>query len=58
MDEKLVLYQQLQKAKRDEIARRIEAHRGKIAREKARMTRARALVPYSTRDVSTRRFVV
>jgi hypothetical protein len=45
MDEKLVLYRQLQKAKRDEIARRVEAHRSKIAREKARMTRAGAVVP-------------
>jgi hypothetical protein len=45
MDEKLVLYQQLQKAKRDEIARRVQVHHGKIARVKERITRERALAP-------------
>jgi hypothetical protein len=45
MDEKLVLHQQLQKAKRDEIARRVRAHQDKIAREKARMRAGPAVAP-------------
>jgi hypothetical protein len=45
MDEKIVSHQQLQKAKRDEIARRVQTHQDKIAREKARITIARAVGP-------------